>query len=955
MRIQRLYIGDFGIFRNQALDELAPGLVVIGGPNRSGKTTFMQILRYLGFGFPQGANLPPPTHEYHVEAVVEAGNELWNIRVNGYGKPRVSGPQGQTGSIERLFGGLDVFTYHQLFTISLDELRLLPEGLDKSEKAKLQSVLLGAGLAHAARLPKLRDELEAEAGKIGGKLGNPSVKMFKPYYNQLALGIKQRDNALAEMDGYRARVERLADIEARIEELKEKQYAAAQRAVAVDILLRNFEDYSRWVELGAVLSDPKVQRLLSSYPDGLLEKARILQENYETAAGEYEAKLSAFSQRARGKDAEAWMRTLLDRAEWIERASRNLSGIAARISAYEKRREAHKAEEQGLEIDVRTADSTWRGGFERLERIVVQVDEDELRQTADDYQRLKEADGIIQRLRQLDAADFGKQFRGYAFGAALVVLLGTLIGLVLPPAGIGLAVAGVVGLGILYMYRTMAGNVLEGQRRSMMDKLQEIAASLEPPLKAVDGDGFQKFELRRQQAETRLGLYRDILGLTAAADGQRCLARLAEFKQLWQRYKALERQREALDEELQAILPGLDEMSQLAGELGDWNGAVEPTAASFNCLATAIEKAYEDLQAAREAQAAENKLAEVTDRIAALVQECPYLEQDAESSRDPSLQLAALIRAGEERVKYQKYAEERAAIAQRIQHSLGRREDEALKTALAEAAAARDDDGKMPEGDGLEVLGYLYREYRTPKELEECLRQADEDSQRIDLEIKQLEEERAELKRTIAALDTDQTLAEAQRAIDEARAQLEPLARKFAVQRVAAFFLDTLYREFLAEARGSLLSRASEIFRELTQGDYEQILPMDDLTEAGFQVTAQGGREFLPHALSRGTSEQLFLAVRLGRILEIEPPLPVIFDDSLVNFDRRHAYQAVRALERLARRHQVFVLTCHPELIEMVADVQEEQPVQYWQLDRGVFSLVDGESLVRFLAARVTA
>ena len=99
--------------------------------------------------------------------------------------------------------------------------------------------------------------------------------MFKPYYNQLALGIKQRDNALAEMDGYRARVERLADIEARIEELKEKQYAAAQRAVAVDILLRNFEDYSRWVELGAgSCLTPKVQRLLSSYPDGLLEKGK---------------------------------------------------------------------------------------------------------------------------------------------------------------------------------------------------------------------------------------------------------------------------------------------------------------------------------------------------------------------------------------------------------------------------------------------------------------------------------------------------------------------------------------------------------------------------------------------------------------------------------------------------------------------------------------------------------
>ena len=141
MKIQQLYIGDFGILRNQALDGLGPGLVVIGGPNRSGKTTFMQVLRYLGYGFPQGASLPPPTHEYHVEAAVNVENELWHLRLAGYSKPRVSGPQGQSGSIDMLFGGLDMFTYHQLFTISLDELRLLPEGMARSEQAKLQSVL----------------------------------------------------------------------------------------------------------------------------------------------------------------------------------------------------------------------------------------------------------------------------------------------------------------------------------------------------------------------------------------------------------------------------------------------------------------------------------------------------------------------------------------------------------------------------------------------------------------------------------------------------------------------------------------------------------------------------------------------------------------------------------------------------------------------------------------------
>ena len=45
------------------------------------------------------------------------------------------------------------------------------KGWINRRRQKLQSVLLGAGLAPQQRLPKLRDELEAEAGKIGGELG----------------------------------------------------------------------------------------------------------------------------------------------------------------------------------------------------------------------------------------------------------------------------------------------------------------------------------------------------------------------------------------------------------------------------------------------------------------------------------------------------------------------------------------------------------------------------------------------------------------------------------------------------------------------------------------------------------------------------------------------------------------------------------------------------------------
>ena len=172
----------------------------------------------------------------------------------------------------------------------------------------------------------------------------------------------------------------------------------------------------------------------------------------------------------------------------------------------------------------------------------------------------------------------------------MAVVLGAIIGFILPVVGLGLAVAGVVGLGLYYMNRTIADNVVREERRTLRDKLQEIASSIELPLNAVDAEGFQQFELRRQQAETRLQFYRGILGLTEAADGQRYAARLAEFKQLWQRYKDLERQAEALEGELNAILPELENLSDLARELGDWAEDAQPTAASFSRLAMTIEK-----------------------------------------------------------------------------------------------------------------------------------------------------------------------------------------------------------------------------------------------------------------------------------------------------------------------------------------------------------------------------
>jgi uncharacterized protein YhaN len=99
--------------------------------------------------------------------------------------------------------------------------------------------------------------------------------------------------------------------------------------------------------------------------------------------------------------------------------------------------------------------------------------------------------------------------------------------------------------------------------------------------------------------------------------------------------------------------------------------------------------------------------------------------------------------------------------------------------------------------------------------------------------------------------------------------------------------------------------------------------------------------------LSRGTKEQLFLAVRISRIKEIMPALPVILDDSFVNFDIAHTKNTVKALIELSKTHQIFVLTCHGTLVDLISS--QSKAAQYFKLDKGKFTKSHGEDLKKYL------
>jgi uncharacterized protein YhaN len=98
----------------------------------------------------------------------------------------------------------------------------------------------------------------------------------------------------------------------------------------------------------------------------------------------------------------------------------------------------------------------------------------------------------------------------------------------------------------------------------------------------------------------------------------------------------------------------------------------------------------------------------------------------------------------------------------------------------------------------------------------------------------------------------------------------------------------------------------------LTGGRYEKVSLDRELRAA-----AQREGELMPRsvlALSQGTADQLYLAVRLAvcqLVLPGEEPCPLILDDALANFDDGRMALALDCLAQLARERQILLFTCH--------------------------------------------
>jgi len=145
---------------------------------------------------------------------------------------------------------------------------------------------------------------------------------------------------------------------------------------------------------------------------------------------------------------------------------------------------------------------------------------------------------------------------------------------------------------------------------------------------------------------------------------------------------------------------------------------------------------------------------------------------------------------------------------------------------------------------------------------------------------------------------------------EELTAEIERRQREYDALTLAMDALGAADAELQSRFSPRINQLAGAYMARMSAGRYDQVLL--DQTMA---VTARESGEPVSRplaALSAGTADQLYLAVRLAISRALLPEdAPLVLDDALASFDDNRMAAAMELLTDLARERQIILLTCH--------------------------------------------
>ena len=186
------------------------------------------------------------------------------------------------------------------------------------------------------------------------------------------------------------------------------------------------------------------------------------------------------------------------------------------------------------------------------------------------------------------------------------------------------------------------------------------------------------------------------------------------------------------------------------------------------------------------------------------------------------------------------------------------------------------------------------------------LEQAAQETGRLQLELERLDRALNQARGKQQALGDPAILSARLEQVEE---ELERRRREYQAISIAMETLQQANAQLQQRFSPQLNRAAGALLSRLTGGKYHA-LSLDKELEA----SASGERDVLPHSalyLSKGTVDQIYLAVRLAVCDLCLPDAPLVLDEALATFDDVRAKRALELFQELAQQRQILLFSCH--------------------------------------------
>lgn len=185
---------------------------------------------------------------------------------------------------------------------------------------------------------------------------------------------------------------------------------------------------------------------------------------------------------------------------------------------------------------------------------------------------------------------------------------------------------------------------------------------------------------------------------------------------------------------------------------------------------------------------------------------------------------------------------------------------------------------------------------------------------------------RGELNQQLKMLVEDRQLSHKRIELSIVEKRLQDALDRWRVLGVCGMMLEAVRDYYEREHQPQALREASVYLQRLTGGRYTRV--WTPLGEHSLRVDDGQGNTLSAEVLSRGTREQLFLALRLALVSSYARRgvnLPLVLDDVLVNFDVARAKAAASVLRDFAKLgHQILIFTCHEHISKLFKHIKAE-------------------------------